>query len=189
MGRPAVFLDRDGVLTIPEFRDGRSYAPTSLENFQLYADAAPSVARLKEQGYLVIVATNQPDVTTGKLDGQTLETMHHILRAETRVDDIEVSFATRDAPDRRRKPEPGMLIDAAQKWDIDLTTSYMVGDRASDVRCGVQAGCRAVFIDLGYTAEETPRGQDATFANLSQAVDWICTNSTGAGRTGKGETP
>ena len=189
MGRAAVFLDRDGVLTIPHFRDGRSYAPTQIQDFRLYPGASAATARLKNAGFTVIVATNQPDITTGKLDPETLGEMRDRLRAETTIDDIEVSTATRANPDRRRKPEPGMLLDAAAKWDIDLSTSYMVGDRASDVRCGVQAGCRAVFIDLGYTAEETPRGQDATFANLSQAVDWICTNSTGAGRTGKGETP
>lgn len=174
MGRAAVFLDRDGVLTVPQFRDGRSYAPTSLDEFRLYADAASSVARLKSLGLLVIVVTNQPDITTGRLAPETLESMHARLRAATAIDDIEVSTATRAAPDRRRKPEPGMLLDAAAKWDIDLAASYMVGDRASDVTCGVRAGCRTVFIDLGYTAETQPAEQDATATDLAGAVDWIC---------------
>jgi len=174
MPRRAVFLDRDGVLTIPNFRDGRSYAPTTLDEFRIYPDAKDAVRRLKKAGFLVIVATNQPDVTTGKLPKRTLEEMHVRLRQGIEVDDIEVSFATRNAPDDRRKPEPGMLRDAAKKWDIDLKTSYMVGDRASDVTCGVHAGCRTVFIDLGYTAEAPPTDQNATAANLAEAVAWIC---------------
>ena len=174
MGRAAVFLDRDGVLTIPDFRDGRSYAPTRIQDFRLYPDAAAATARLKSAGLTVIVVTNQPDVTTGKLDPETLAEMHDRLRAEAAIDDIEVSTATRANPDRRRKPEPGMLLDAAAKWDIDLSTSYMVGDRASDIICGARAGCRTVFIELGYTSEAPPTEQNTTAANLGEAVDWIC---------------
>lgn len=174
MGRAAVFLDRDGVLTIPQFRDGRSFAATRIQDFHLYPDAAPATARLKSEGFAVIVATNQPDITTGHLTRETLAEMHERLRAETSIDDVEVSTATSAKPDRRRKPEPGMLLDAADKWDIDLSTSYMVGDRASDIICGVRAGCRTVFIDLGYTSETPPNVQNATAANLGEAVDWIC---------------
>lgn len=174
MKKRAVFLDRDGVLTIPEFRDGRSFAPTRLADFRLYPDAAASVARLKRAGFLVIVATNQPDVTTGKLSEETLGAMHATLQAACSIDGIEVSTATRANPDRRRKPAPGMLLDAARDWDIDLAASYMVGDRASDIACGRAAGTRTVFIDLGYKAEAGPVGQDATVPSLSEAVDWIC---------------
>ncbi|MEM9138494.1 MAG: HAD-IIIA family hydrolase [Pseudomonadota bacterium] len=173
MGKRAVFLDRDGVLTIPVFRDGRSYAPRLLQDFRLYPAAKDAVKRLKKDGFLVVVVTNQPDVTTGILPERTLAEMHRRLKAALPVDGIEVSTATRDAPDRRRKPEPGMLEDAAGKWDIDLASSYMVGDRASDITCGMRAGCRTVFIDLGYTAEAPPNGQNATVSGLAEAVNWI----------------
>ena len=177
MPRRAVFLDRDGVLTIPIFRDGRSYAARTLEEFRLYPDVKDAVRRLKKEDFLVIVATNQPDVTTGKLAPRTLEEMHARLMRDVPLDDIEVSFATRDAPDDRRKPEPGMLWDAAKKWDIDLKSSYIVGDRASDITCGIRAGCKTVFVDLGYTAEGPPTKQNATVANLAEATVWICADS------------
>lgn len=173
MGRRAVFLDRDGVLTVPEFRDGRSFAPTRLDAFALYDDAAASVEQLKSAGFTVIVVTNQPDVSTGRMAPDTLDQMHERLRAEVAVDDIEVSIATGAAPDGRRKPAPGMLIDAARKWDLDLAQSYMVGDRASDIACGMAAGCRTVFIDRGYSAETPPNDQNATVRNLAEAIDWI----------------
>ncbi len=172
--RRAVFLDRDGVLTIPEFRDGRSFAPRTLEAFRLYPDAAGAVSRLKEEGFLVIVVTNQPDITVGTLSPDVLEAMHLRLRAACPIDAIEVSTATRSRPDRRRKPAPGMLLDAAAMWDIDLPASFMVGDRASDVECGRSAGVRTVFVDLAYSNESAPETPDAVASNLTEAVDWIC---------------
>lgn len=173
MGRRAVFLDRDGVLTVPELRDGRSFAPTRLDAFALYDDAVTSVAQLKSAGFMVIVVTNQPDVSTGRIAPDTLDEMHRRLRAQAAVDDIEVSITTGADPDGRRKPAPGMLIDASRKWGLDLAQSYMVGDRASDIACGMAAGCRTVFIDRGYSAETPPNGQNATGGNLAEAVDWI----------------
>ena len=183
MPRPAVFLDRDGVLTIPIFRDGRSYAPRSLAEFQLYPDAEASVARLKSAGFLVIVATNQPDVTAGLMSAEVLQEMHRRLRACLAVDDIETDMDTRANAGPRRKPNPGMLLDAAEGWGIDLAASYMVGDRASDIEAGVAAGCRAsVFIDHGYEAEAPPAAQAHTASSLSGAVDWILADSRSAGR-------
>lgn len=171
----AVFLDRDGVLVVPEFRDGRSFAPRTLEAFRLYPDADNAVRMLKEEGFVVIVVTNQPDVGAGVLDASVVETMHARLRRQVGVDDIEVCYETRQQASPRRKPDPGMLLEAARKWSVDLARSYMVGDRAGDIEAGRRAGCTGVFIDLGYTAEPAPTGQAATVASLAQAVDWILT--------------
>lgn len=176
--RRAVFLDRDGVLTIPQFRDGRSYAPTALADFHIYDDAPAAVAALKAAGFLVIVATNQPDVGAGLVPQTAVEEMHRILRAKTAVDDVEVCYETRAEAEgkgnsARRKPGCGMLLDAARKWGIDLPASYMVGDRDSDVAAGRKAGCVALFIDRGYTAEARPTEQAATVASLAEAADWI----------------
>ena len=170
--RPAVFLDRDGVLTIPEFRDGRSFAPRTLETFQIYADAQPCVDELKRAGFLVVVVTNQPDVGAGLVAQDVVEEMHRRLRAAVAVDDIEVSYETSEQATERRKPGAGMLLDAAHHWGIDLGASYMVGDRDSDVEAGVRAGCTPVFIDLDYT-EPKPTKQSVTVRSLREATDWI----------------
>lgn len=173
----AVILDRDGVLTIPHFRSGRSYAPRRLEDFQLYADAAGSVAALKRAGFVVAVATNQPDVGAGLIEPDVIEAMHRRLRDELAIDDIEVCYDTREQavedPGERRKPGPGMLIDISRKWNIDLTASYMVGDRDSDMLAGRRVGCTCVFIDRGYTAEPRPTGHAAAVASLDEAARWI----------------
>lgn len=169
----AVFLDRDGVITVPLFRDGRSFAPTTFDQFAIYPDAPAAITRLKTAGFAVIVATNQPEVSRGGLSPAELDRMHACLSQACDVDAIEVSTATREAPDRRRKPSPGMLLDAAERWNIALPESYMVGDRSSDIACGRAAGTKTVFIDLGYTSEVAPTEQDATVSSLTEAVDWI----------------
>lgn len=170
--RRAVFLDRDGVLTVPEFRDGRSFAPRTLEAFQLYPDAAACARELKRAGFAVIVVTNQPDVGAGLVGQRIVEEMHARLRAAVPVDDIEVCYETREQATERRKPGPGMLLSAARNWDLDLAGSYLVGDRGSDVEAARRAGCVSIFVDLGYS-EPLPTGQTCTVRSLREATDWI----------------
>jgi D-glycero-D-manno-heptose 1,7-bisphosphate phosphatase len=173
----AVFLDRDGVLTVPEFRDGRSFAPRTLEAFQLYPHAAASVRDLKRAGFIVIVATNQPDVGAGLVDRSVVEEMHLRLNAAVDVDDIEVCFDTREQATERRKPGAGMLLSAAEHWNIDLNRSYLVGDRDSDVTAALRAGCVPVFVDLDYS-EPKPTKQAVTVRSLREATDWILRQET-----------
>jgi len=171
--RRAIFLDRDGVVVVPEFRDGRSYAPRSLETFRLYDDAPASIQSLKDAGFIVIVVTNQPDVGEGLADLEVIETMHKRLNELVPIDDIEVCYHAKHDGCRRRKPLPGMIEDAIKKWDIDVSASFMVGDRLSDIQAGHAAGCRTVYIDRGYTAEPPAVGCDAKFLHLGGAVTWI----------------
>ncbi len=171
--RRAVLLDRDGVLTRPAFRDGRSFAPRRLEDFALYPDAADAVAALKRAGFVVIVVTNQPDVGAGLVERAVVEAMHERLRGETQIDDVEVCYETRAQATVRRKPGAGMLFDAARKWSIDLPASYMVGDRDGDIQAGMTASCTTIFIDRGYEAEAKPSAQAATVTSLEEAVGWI----------------
>ncbi len=175
--RRAVFIDRDGVLTIPEFRDGRSFAPRTFAAFRIYPGAAEAVRALKDAGFIVVVVTNQPDIGAGLVDARIVDEMHDQLRAAMPVDDIEVSTETRaqaaTSGTDRRKPGIGMLTSAVKRWKIDLESSYMIGDRASDVEAGIRAGCKCVFIDLGYTGETAPTEQSATVASVSEAAAWI----------------
>ena len=171
--RRAIFLDRDGVVVVPEFRDGRSYAPRSLETFCLYDDAPASIQRLKDAGFIVVVVTNQPDVGEGLVDLEVIEMMHNQLSKLVPIDDIEMCYHTKQDGCRRRKPLPGMLEDAVKKWDIDVSASFMVGDRLADIQAGQAAGCRTVYIDRGYTAEPLVEGCDARSLHLGDAVAWI----------------
>lgn len=168
--RRAVFLDRDGVLSSSEVRDGRPYAPLSLEAFRILPDAAASVARLRAAGFIAIVVSNQPDVATGALDPKVLDAMHSRLRATVPVDDVRVCTCLDGCANR--KPLPGMLIEAAEEWSVDLGSSWMVGDRWRDVGAGRAAGCATILIDRGY-AEAVLDPADHVVASLGAAVDLI----------------
>jgi D-glycero-D-manno-heptose 1,7-bisphosphate phosphatase len=173
MQRKAVFLDRDGVIAIPEFRDGRSFAARTVEDFRLYPDASPSLHKLKRAGFVLAVVTNQPEVGHGLIRRCDVDEMHAIIARELPVDVIKVCFHRQDDGCHCRKPKPGMLLEAAEELDIDLTQSFMVGDRASDVEAGRAAGCTTVFIDLGYDAELAPRHPDYVVASIAQAAEII----------------
>jgi D-glycero-D-manno-heptose 1,7-bisphosphate phosphatase len=172
--RPAVFLDRDGTLNVQMVRDGKPYAPMRLEEFHLFAEAAAGCRRLKQAGYVLVVATNQPDVGRGDTPQAVVEAMHAQLRREIPdIDRVEVSYDPgRGEVAPRRKPGPGMLLDAAQALGLDLARSWMVGDRWKDVECGQNAGVRTVFIDFGYD-EGVKVAADRTVRTFTEAVDAI----------------
>lgn len=174
--RPAVFLDRDGVLVVPEFRDGRSYAPRTLASFAIYPEARAALSALKDKGFLIVVVTNQPDIGNGKILSTVVEKMHALMLDELPIDKIEICPHRQDEDCTCRKPRAGMLLRAAQECGIDLSKSYMVGDRASDVEAGATAGCSTIFIDLGYTAEKRPSQPDHVVRDVSDAARIILAN-------------
>ena len=139
----AVFLDRDGVINANLVRDGKPVAPTTLDEFRIFPDAAAAAQRLKDAGFLLIVVTNQPDVRTGLTPKATMEAMHDRIRALMPIDDFEICLHTDADNCACRKPKPGLLLQAAAKHGIDLSGSIMVGDRWRDVLAGQAAGCAA----------------------------------------------
>ncbi|WP_374631511.1 D-glycero-alpha-D-manno-heptose-1,7-bisphosphate 7-phosphatase [Ferrovibrio sp.] len=170
--RRAIFLDRDGVLNRSLVRNGRPYAPLKLEEFELYPGTAEALARLKRAGFLLIVATNQPEVARGALTRSTLDAMHAHMTQALPLDDVMIC-AQEEGPDCDcYKPKPGMLLMAAAKHSIDLASSYMVGDRWRDVGAGQAAGCHTVFIEHGYS-ERQPNKPDMVAYSLDEAVSFI----------------
>ncbi len=137
--RPAVFLDRDGVIVVPEFRDRRSFAPRRLGDFRLYPEAAASLKKLKQAGFLLAVVTNQPDVGNGLVDRSEVDAMHEIITHELPVDTIKACFHRQVDDCNCRKPKPGMILEAASELGVDLTKSFMVGARAT-LRRAVRPG-------------------------------------------------
>jgi D-glycero-D-manno-heptose 1,7-bisphosphate phosphatase len=172
--RPAVFLDRDGTLNAAVVRGGRSYPPTSVEEFALLPGVVGGCARLKAAGYVLVVATNQPDVGRGTQSQAAVEAIHANLCQLLPIDRVEASYDTggESPPSAFRKPAPGLLLRAARELDLDLARSWMVGDRWRDVDCGKNAGCRTVFIDRD--GAEKPRARpDFTVHDFGEAVDII----------------
>jgi D-glycero-D-manno-heptose 1,7-bisphosphate phosphatase len=172
----AVFLDRDGVLNRAFVRDGRPYPPATLDAFEILPGVFEAVRKLSDAGFLLIGATNQPDVSRGTQRREVVEAMNSRLLAEMPITAILVCYEDgEDCP--RRKPNPGLLLEAAETYRIDLARSFMVGDRWRDVEAGRRAGCRTVFIDLGYAERRPQPDANYTASNLLDAAHWIVSQS------------
>jgi D-glycero-D-manno-heptose 1,7-bisphosphate phosphatase len=172
LSRPAVFLDRDGVINRPVLRLGRPYPPDSLAELQVYPDAATSLRQLEAAGFSVVVVTNQPDVARGKQRREVVDEINRELLRLLPVEAFYVCFHDDADGCRCRKPAPGLLLDAADDLGLDLDRSFMVGDRWRDVEAGRRAGCRTVHIDRHY-AERAPEFPDVVTTGLAEAVNWI----------------
>ncbi len=130
---------------------------------------------LKKLGYLLVVATNQPDVGRGTLAREAVESIHEWLLGQLPIERIMTCFHGGVEYGEKcdcRKPQPGMLLQAAEIFDIDLRKSFMIGDRWRDIDCGFSAGCKTIFIDWGYQ-EDLKQPPDYRVENLWQAAKLI----------------
>jgi D-glycero-D-manno-heptose 1,7-bisphosphate phosphatase len=157
--RSAVFLDRDGIINRAIVRNGRPYPPSSLEEWEILPGAADSLPRLAHSGYLLIGITNQPDVARGTQSRQTVEAFHARVLSTLPIREILVCYHDNQDQCDCRKPKPGLILQAAQKYDLDLSTSWMVGDRWKDIAAGQAAGLKTIFVDYHYA--ETYKGLPA----------------------------
>ena len=172
MPRSAVFLDRDGVVNRAEVRDGVPHPAARLEEFELLPGVVEAVGHLRDANFAVVIVTNQPDVARGEQRRTVVEAMNDVVRAALQPDTIVVCYHDDSDACGCRKPAPGMLLAAAEDLDLDLATSFMVGDRWRDIEAGQRAGCRTVFLDRGY-AERQPEAPDFIVSDLAEAVTWI----------------
>ena len=153
--RPAVFLDRDGVLT-----EERSYI-TAIEELHIFSYAAECIRQIHQKGYYAIVITNQSGVARGLLTEDTLQEMNAYLIDQTGVDAVyycphhpEGKVSRYKKVCQCRKPETGLFELAYREFSIDLSNSYMVGDRAGDIMAGQRAGLKTVLLESGYGTEK-----------------------------------
>lgn len=170
--RRAVFLDRDGVLNNAVIRNGKPYPPSGLEEVNILPGVKTGLDALRAAGYLLIVVTNQPDVSRGRVTRASVEEINLHLQSELPLDGFKVCFHDNTDHCACRKPKPGHLLGAAEEFHIDLLNSFMIGDRWSDVEAGRRAGCRTIYMDSGY-AEEPPENPDYRIHNFSEAVEII----------------
>ena len=170
--RRAVFLDRDGVINRAVVRLGKPYPPSTLDELRLLPGVREACRKLREAGFALILITNQPDIARGAVKAEQVDEMNTRLRRYLQLDDVQV--CPHDDAERCpcRKPKPGLLLEAAERWNIDLGSSYIVGDRWRDVEAGHRAGCQAVFVDHGYQ-ERRPEGPYLRVRSLREAANWI----------------
>lgn len=168
--KPAVFIDRDGVVNQVVFRNGQPASPRTLEEFIWVEGIQEAVIRLKAASLYVFVITNQPDIARSKLNPIVLEQISNTIRQSLLIDDILVCPHDDSDNCACRKPRPGMLISLAAQSQIDLPSSFVIGDSWKDMAAGKSAGCQTILIDRQYNA-----GTEADFkaANVLDATDII----------------
>jgi D-glycero-D-manno-heptose 1,7-bisphosphate phosphatase len=161
----AVFFDRDGTL----MEDVHYCADPAL--VKIYSAIPAALGRLKAAGFHIFVVSNQSGIARGLLTLEQYHAVQHEFLRQIGPRLIDASYFCADPPEvpsARRKPAPGMLLEAAAEFAIDLSQSWMVGDKAADIECGRGAGTRTILVATGYGAQQNCapdfRAQSATEA-------------------------
>lgn len=170
--KPAVFLDRDGVVNRVALRDGKPYPPDSADSLRLVDDAPDSMRRLKQLGFDLVVVTNQPDIARGTQSRAAVDAMHAKLASLLPLDAFYVCDHDGDACDCR-KPKPGLLLRASRERGLALGDSFLIGDRWRDVDAGAAAGVRTIWIDYDYSERGPTAEPFARVTSLKEAVACI----------------
>ncbi|MFP4054389.1 MAG: D-glycero-beta-D-manno-heptose 1,7-bisphosphate 7-phosphatase [Phycisphaerae bacterium] len=181
MARKAVFLDRDGTIN-----EDTGYV-SSPDEVKLLPGVELAIKSLAQAGYLIVVVTNQSGIARGMFTEQTLESIHQRLTEMlqdkgARIDSYYCCPYLADGAVEQyavdsdlRKPRPGMLLNAAEEMDIDLSRSWMVGDSARDVEAGQRAGCRTIRL-------RHPGTLDRNATSESAQADYVVRNLVDAAR-------
>jgi D-glycero-D-manno-heptose 1,7-bisphosphate phosphatase len=170
--RRAVFLDRDGVINRALVRDGKPYPPANLSELEVLRGVPAALTLLHEAGFKLIVVTNQPDVARGTTPKAVVEEINHYLASCLPIDEFRTCYHDNGDNCDCRKPLPGALLSAAKQHGLDLSKSYMIGDRWRDTEAGQRAGCQTIFIDYGY-AEKQPESVNHCVGSLAEAAQII----------------
>lgn len=180
MSRPAVFLDRDGVIN-EVVVDGESVrSPRRRDEFTLVEGIVAAVSRLQDAGFMTVVVTNQPDVARGRLSIDDADWFTQCMYEDVGVDLVMECRHDSSGGCLCRKPQPGMLLDAAGRLDLDLRSSFLIGDRLVDIAAAQRAGVAPVLLERWWSARPSSDGTVvdveagfATVASLDDAVAFV----------------
>jgi D-glycero-D-manno-heptose 1,7-bisphosphate phosphatase len=167
---PAVFLDRDGTLMRDVDYCGD---PRKVE---VFPQAGEALRRLKQQGYKLIVITNQSGIGRGYFTEEDYRAVESEFARQLGEGLIDGSYHSPDLPTSnsiRRKPGPGMVFEAQRDHRLELRCSFLVGDKASDIGCGRNAGVRTILVQTGYGAREAESGADWIARDIAHAAEII----------------
>jgi len=165
----AVFFDRDGTLMEEVHYCGDP------ARVRVLPGVSEALRQLKEAGFRTFVITNQSGIGRGLITEAQYHAVQEELLRQIGAGAIDATYFCPDppaAPSTRRKPEPGMVLEAAAAYDIDLASSYFIGDKSTDIECGRRAGTRTILVLTGYPAEPDSH-PDFTADDMTQAVQIV----------------
>jgi len=164
---PAVFFDRDGTLM-----EEVQYC-SDPARVRVYPGAPEALRELRAAGFRAFAITNQSGIGRGLFTEAQYRAVHDEFLRQLGADLIDASYFCPDAPgtpSTRRKPEPGMVLEAAAQFGIDLENSFFIGDKAADIECGRRAGTRTILVLTGYGAGQRCHS-DFTARDVAEAVE------------------
>ena len=167
---PAIFLDRDGTIMRDVDYCGD---PKDVDVFEGVADA---LRKLKDRGYKLLVITNQSGIGRGYFTEEEYRAVEREVSQQIGADVIDATYFCPHLPDRAckcRKPSPEMILEAAQDHKLDLAQSFFVGDKASDIQCGRNAGVKTILVRTGYGKEVSKGLPDFVARDLVEAANII----------------
>lgn len=171
---PAVFLDRDGTLMADVDYCGD---PARVE---VFPNAGDALRQLKQSGYKLIVVTNQSGIGRGYFSENDYRAVEREFLRQLGNDLVDATYYCADLPGTnslRRKPAPGMILEAQRDHHLDLARSFFIGDKTSDIECGRNAGVRTILVETGYGAQETNSRADWIARDLTHAAETILRTS------------
>ena len=188
MEKKAIFLDRDGVINEIVYHKemGIVDSPFTIEQFVLLPEVGDSINRFHNQGFKVILVSNQPGIAKDHFDMAVFEKIrekmkNELAKASAKIDAEYYCFHHPEAKIDRykkicdcRKPKPGMILQASRELDIDISKSWMIGDGINDIEAGLNAGCKTILIgrmkcDLCKILEDKGVKPDFIAENLYKA--------------------
>jgi D-glycero-D-manno-heptose 1,7-bisphosphate phosphatase len=167
---PAVFLDRDGTL----MRDVDYCGDPAL--VEVFPGAAAALQELKRLGYKLIIITNQSGIGRGYFGEEDYHAVEREFLRQLGEELIDASYYCPSVPSEnspRRKPAPGMILEAQRDHHLDLSRSYMIGDKSSDIGCGRNAGVKTILVRTGYGSDQPDCDADWVARDLADAVKII----------------
>lgn len=168
--KKAFFLDRDGVINSALVENNAPKSPKTLVDIKILPGVLEAVTKIKAANYEIVVVTNQPDIARKKITWSQLDEINSHIKKLTSIDHIYVCPHEDLDNCKCRKPKPGLITSAASDFNIELSQSFMVGDRWRDIEAGQQAGCHCYFIDYSYD-EKQPDKPYVKVNSLLEAVN------------------
>jgi D-glycero-D-manno-heptose 1,7-bisphosphate phosphatase len=169
----AVFLDRDGIINRAIVQNGKPYPPASLDELDIIPGTLMALQQLASSGFLLLGVTNQPDVARGIQTREVVEAINSHIMNILPLKEILVCYHDKEDHCACRKPKPGLILQGAEKYDIDLGRSWMVGDRWKDISAGKVAGLKTVFVNYNYSEAYDGPPADFTIQDMAMLTEII----------------
>ena len=177
--KKVVFFDRDGVLV----KDPEDYRISAINEIELFNDSISALKTLNENGFSIIIITNQAGIDEGLISEEEFWLIHNEILARLKPSNITVlktyMNTEKDKPDASewRKPGPNMLFDAAKEFELDLSRIYMIGDNRSDIEAARRAGCKGgILVKTATNKNVVDDSAVYTAPSLTDAVDFVLQN-------------